>query len=347
MEAIKSARQSLDQEETDSRREFKHVPLGSESLVMVATDSLLKEMTMLYLASKSSKDSPMELLFAFLAHCILLETTSVEERAQDIATANSRLTKIILKIFLPTIFFALDNAASSRNVFYDVDGRIYLALVNFLMDNHTLPMHELIGVTVCDRVQALWSGSNLPSVDFGILAGRFSVSPTSPRKSLVVSKPLRLLRFDNEVFNKELASIQVTGEDDDDGCDSAPKFNFGQGVLFSDTHHWHNSKAILPRHMGGEDTKPKNEWHRRKLLKLEQRFMSNLQRQAGTLTGALGAILAQIVIPPVGSRVNRTKGKGHLALTAKNHETVRALCYVAMYTDDTILGDENHRPVEG
>jgi hypothetical protein len=104
--------------------------------------------------------------------------------------------------------------------------------------------------------------------------------------------------------------------------DSAPKFNFGQGVLFSDTLHWHNNKAILPRHLGGEDTKPKNEWHRRRTLKSEQRFMATLQRQAGTLTGALGLSLAQIVIPSVGSRPNKLKGKSHLVSAVNTREIV-------------------------
>jgi hypothetical protein len=144
------------------------------------------------------------------------------------------------------------------------------------------------------------------------------------------------------VFNKELSSIQVTTEDENtEGFDSAPKFNFGQGVLFSDTHHWHNSKAILPRHLGGEDTKPQTELHRRKILKSEQIFMSNLQRQAGTLTGALGASLSQLVIPPACSRVCRSKGKGDLALATKNHENVCPFSYIAIHIDDAIFRGRN------
>jgi hypothetical protein len=338
MEAVRSARQSLDDEETKVRHLIKCIPLERGATSIVADDSLLKDMMKSYLASTSSKGTHKELLYAFLAHCILLETISVEERARDMAAAHPGLTKIMVKSFLPTIWFAMDNAVSSRNGFRDVDGRIYLDLIKFLIENHTLPIRELIGTSVYDRVQVLWSSFNLPSVDFRAFSKLFPLSPTSPQKPVSVLKPFRLLPFDNDIFNEELSIIQVVGEDEHDVVvDSAPKFNFGAGVMFSDTHHWHNSKAILPKHLGGDDTKPKDEWHRRRMLKAEQRFMSTLQRQAGTLTGALGASLAQIVIPPVGTRANKLKGKGHSALLATNHETVGTPSYNLTDICETIL----------
>ena len=278
---------------------------------MATGDFLLKEMMALYLASSPAKDAPIELLYAFLAHVILLETISVEERARDITSVHSGLNEIMLKIFLPTIFLAMENAVSSCGVSCDVDGRVYIALVYFITRNHTKQIHELIGIPVCERVHLLWSSFKLDPVDFSALATRFPPS-LSPKNIIVVPKPLRLLPFDNDIFTNELSAIQVAGADEDDEVlDSAQKFDFGQGVLFSDTHHWHNKKAILPRHLGGEDTKPTNESHRRRILKSEQRFMATLQRQAGTLTGALGASLAQIVIPPVSSRASKPRGKGH------------------------------------
>jgi ATP-dependent RNA helicase DDX60 len=323
--ATASAHLRLNEEEIKARLGFQYITLGCEFAATVSDDALLGDITTLYLASNFSAEAPAELLFAFLAHSILLETVSVEDRAQHIAPVHSGLTKVILNNFLPAIFLAVENAVSSCGAFCRIDGRIYLALVHFLMDNPTIPMHELLDISICDRVQNLWSRFNLLPVDFGALATRFPNSSSTPQNAVVVPKALRLLPFDNTVFNSELSSVQITCEDENDEIlDAAPQFNFGQGVLFSDTHHWHNSKAILPRHLGGEDSKPKNEWHRRRILKSEQRFMATLQRQAGTLTGALGASLAQIVIPPVGSRSAKPKGKGNLVSSASPRDNVGA-----------------------
>lgn len=271
----------------------------------------MTEVAQVYIASSSSKGIPEELLFLFLAHCIVLETVSVQDRALNLAVIHSGLQAIIVNEFLPAMFFAVEYVASSRGVASDVDGRLFLALVDFSLRNHASPTEELLGVPVVNRVEAIWSGLDLEEVDFEDLEERFPSPIVSPTSATIPSEPIRLLPFDNSVFNEELSVIRVDFEDEEDEIlGAAPKFDFGQGVLFSDTTHWHNSKAILPRHLGGEDNKPIDERHRRRLLKGEQRFMSNLQRQAGTLTGALGASLQQIVISPVGSRSSKQKAKG-------------------------------------
>jgi hypothetical protein len=95
-------------------------------------------------------------------------------------------------------------------------------------------------------------------------------------------------------------------------------FGSGEGTMFSDTRHWHNQKSILPPHLGGEKAKPPppppswsgsklikgkytvKEWLEMKRLKRHQQFMSNLQIQAATITGAAGGVLRQMVIPCVG-----------------------------------------------
>jgi hypothetical protein len=81
---LRSARQSLDDEEANIRKSFKYIPLRRDSTITASVDSMLKEMMALYFASSSAEDVPVELLFAFVAHCILLETISVHERAQDL-----------------------------------------------------------------------------------------------------------------------------------------------------------------------------------------------------------------------------------------------------------------------
>lgn len=117
-----------------------------------------------------------------------------------------------------------------------------------------------------------------------------------------------LLPFSNPVFDEELSLVRVPVKASVEP-DPLGYSDFGQGVLFSDTQHWHNQKAILPSHLGGETPKPVDERMKRRHLRSEQRFMNSLQSQAATIMGAAGKTLQQIVIPVVGTRVSSV---GHL-----------------------------------
>jgi hypothetical protein len=75
---------------------------------------------------------------------------------------------------------------------------------------------------------------------------------------------------------------------------------FDNGTLFNDTRHWHNhKKSLLPKYLGEAPPANTTEWQRKKKLRADQRFMKTLHDQAATLTGASGAALHQIKIPPV------------------------------------------------
>ncbi|KAG8216977.1 hypothetical protein J3R82DRAFT_7282 [Butyriboletus roseoflavus] len=110
-------------------------------------------------------------------------------------------------------------------------------------------------------------------------------------------------------------------EEADEEKTSAPKFPpdvprtgyFDDGALFNDTRHWHNhKKPLLPKHLGGEaPTASTTEWQRKKRLRADQRFMKTLHDQAATLTGASGAALQQIRIPPVSATSNQPQSKKH------------------------------------
>lgn len=281
-----------------------------------STDFCLTKVAQLYQASPAAETAPIELLFSFIVHCILLESLSAAERARHLVELHPQLINICLNSFLPEILVDTGIVVSLYDTFFDVDGRIWLALVAFLMEKQSLPMEEILGCTVFNRIEAIWSSLQLPSVDFGALSTRFPSPPLSLMRTETAPEPLRLLPFSNDVFNKELSAVHVTVEDDvDEEAETAPQFDFGQGILFADTQHWHNNHAILPKYLGGEDPKPIDEKQRRRTLKWEQRFMATFQRQAATLTGALGATLTQIVIPPVGSGSNRQKEKSPAALS--------------------------------
>ena len=265
-----------------------------------------------YLQLKNTKNAPRELLFAFLAHTLLLETISAKERARHLAKINANL-RIALLDFLSGMLSAIKEFTLSTGFVCQVDGRIYVALIDYVVKNHNCHIEDLIGVAAYGQVESIWNALGLPPADFGRFASRFPPADFTPHDSDPLPLTASLLPFDNSILNSELAVIGVGAQDGgNDAFDTAPTFNFGQGVLFSDTSHWHSNKAILPRHLGGADIKPENERHRRAILKREQRFMANLQQQAATLTGASGAILSQIVIAPIseGSKKSKAKEKG-------------------------------------
>ncbi|KAK0440413.1 uncharacterized protein EV420DRAFT_1133707 [Desarmillaria tabescens] len=117
-----------------------------------------------------------------------------------------------------------------------------------------------------------------------------SESKTSPPEPILISTSqtqTQLLPFSHPVFDKALPSIKIPTAGDDRPLKSSEFLNFS--VLFSDTRHWHNSKKIIAP---GEKA-PVVNW---RVLRSNQRYIANLQRQAETLTGASGRGLQQITI---------------------------------------------------
>lgn len=299
---IVMARQSLDAENVRKR-------IGTDILHLswhTTKEACLVAVSQLFLSLTFTRDVPLELLYAFIVHSVLLEGMSIKDRARPLEPLHSELNDILLQCFLPKMFFATESAMTSSDTCLDVDGRVFLSLVRFMIVSISRPMSDIIGSSVCARVEKIWSSIDSPPLDFVKFATRFPV-PSFSTSSLVAREalPFRLLPFDNEVFNTELSSIHVPDQYHDDRIeDSSPvHLVFGGGTVFSDSQHWHNNrKAILPSHLGGADPKPRDERQRRRALKGDQRFMATLQRQAGTLTGALGASLQQIIIPPLRSQ---------------------------------------------
>jgi len=59
-------------------------------------------------------------------------------------------------------------------------------------------------------------------------------------------------------------------------------------------------KAVPPKHLGGDDGKPKGRRTRERMVRNNQRFMRSVEREAKSLSGAKGAPLEQEVITAVG-----------------------------------------------
>jgi hypothetical protein len=233
---------------------------------------------------------------------------------------NHDLKRTLIESFLPRVFFAVENTLAVLNAHVDVDGSIFVALLCFIARNVDEPLGSIVDSDICATVDTVWAEIKLPRPVFSKLSS-YALSDAGPQSAPSPAKPMKLLPFSNPVFDKELSAVHVVveeedkdiddgavhGEDkDNNNADLTERFHFNKGTIFSDTQHWHNNRrAILPRHLGGEDTKYADERHRQRKLRSDQRFMANLQNQAGTLTGASGAALKQIKIPPVGSHAQR------------------------------------------
>jgi hypothetical protein len=327
--AVSTARASLDAE--DTREEFIDTfPALSGHILEDCTAVSLVRISQVYFSMQLSRSPHLELLYIFILHCLVLESVSVEERAQHLKHLHADLLDILTGTFFPILFQAVDVVVSSTDASADIDGHLFVALIWYLIANPSLPMSEVVGSGVYQRTETIWSKLGLPPIDLVSFASQFP-NPAASLPRTLDDKPLRLLPFDNDVFNDALSSIHVEVDQNIEiPFPTQAHLEFGGGMLFTDTRHWHNpNKSILPKHLGGEDTKPKDSRQRRKALRKDQNFMKVLLRQAETLTGALGTTLEQAVIAPVGSTQNSRSSK--MRPSAKVSQQVTSLTWVLIH----------------
>ena len=242
-----------------------------------------------------------EVLFAFLAHLIIVPTLTVQQRAQKLVPLHPLLSKLIVHAFLPAAFLALESVLVYSKP--AVDGHVFVALLNFTIEHADLSPAETVGDAVFTRLDGLWTSANLGRCDFAALATRFP-SPAQPSANMAGSPPVRrLLPFTNPVFDEHLAIVTANVEDEDPP-DTIIHLDFN--TVFNDVYHWHNHKrSILPSHLGGETYQPLDARQRFRVLRRSQQFMKSMERQAQTLTGVFGIPLQRMIIPSVGSQPQR------------------------------------------
>jgi hypothetical protein len=250
-----------------------------------------------------------ELTSLFFLHIIILPTLPVSERARPHEDLNEDLVAMLVGTFLPKINPVMASFILKSNRFVDIDGRVFTRILRYTTsDGHcqTNALTELVGPEVSSRLETVWRSANAPSPDFIKLSTCFP-NRGDPEPSSTPSdgpKPFTLLPFHNHIFDEELAVVHVKVSDEDQ-TSSSPSLEFCQGTPFTDTKHWHNNhRAILPKHLGGEEWKDADERSRQKRLRRGQRFMSNMQRLAASLTGASGKALEQILITSTGRKVS-------------------------------------------
>ncbi|KAI9567890.1 hypothetical protein HD554DRAFT_2314563 [Boletus coccyginus] len=244
---------------------------------------------------------------------VLLPRLSTQDRARRLEPMKAKFKHFLASDFLPGVFCAMEVAMTSLNTTIDIDVRLFIALVRFLAENHPLSSRDIFGNEVNKIVRDNLSPFSVPISAFSQFAAVFLPLPALAHTPM--ENMLGLLPFSNRIFNDEWDTNSEKEET------SVPKFlpevprtgYFDDGTLFHDTRHWHNhKKPQFPRQLGGEvPSGPANavEWQRRKRLRADQRFMKTLHDQAATLTGASGAALHQIKIPPVGAASSQPPSK--------------------------------------
>ncbi|KAI0048817.1 P-loop containing nucleoside triphosphate hydrolase protein [Auriscalpium vulgare] len=242
-----------------------------------------------------------ELLYAYLVHLLLLDSLSLGDRSGPVEAWDVESDKVS-RAFLLHVYAELVTILAHSTVVLDMDGMVFARLLRFLAMHVTItPISSLIGDDIHSRAQSIWSTAAAPKVNLGKLA---TVLGTASPVEHEAPGPAgyKLIPFQNEFFDAELVSVHVSVSDEP--VTSGQRREFSDGTPFQEVAHWHNDRrAILPKHLGGEDYKRDEEWQRLKTLRREQWHMRDMQRVAATLTGASGTSLQQIRITPTGRTV--------------------------------------------
>lgn len=131
--------------------------------------------------------------------------------------------------------------------------------------------------------------------------------------------------FSNPVFDAHLASVHVAVSEAPNSTSTPNRLS---SEIFSDTQHWHNAKPLLPTYQGGAPPPVLDARARKKAQRKEQRYMASMQKNAASLTGALGRALMAQSIPAVGNRAKvKVAGNGKAAVVraVPKKEQVKAL----------------------
>jgi len=255
-----------------------------------------------FLSTTNGADGPLRraILWVFLAHGILLRSLPLELRSQAEPSLPpvlvSTLTRHILPDLLTAFGLCLPNELTTQP---PIDGRIFGLLLAQLIQPNAVPS-KVLGAETFKTTQAFWSSVTSDAVDFSVLK-TFSTGPAGVTKSPAPEfDDFPLYPFDNQVFNEAFESVAVTTRSST-SLDAVPPplLEFGGNSIFTSSTRRRTEKAVPPKHLGGDDGKPKDRRAREKMLRNNQRFMRNLERQAKSLSGAKGAPLEQEVITAI------------------------------------------------
>ncbi|CAE6542924.1 unnamed protein product [Rhizoctonia solani] len=251
----------------------------------------------------AESQDPMDEAFAFIfvAAQLALAHMSVQQRALNQCVVDPGISEYLKSSFYPAIFRHLGANLVNPAFFPDLDGNLFLILLNCTLKLPGGSLDDAFGENLAQDVSSAWQTAGLSIPNLGILSSQFAFTPHQAVK--VPLPTLDLLPFSHPVFDKYLPYIATLSEDQK--SDEMLKRTRIEALCdgpFVDEKHWHNDKSILPKHLGGSDDRAQvTDWERRKRLRRDQRFMANLQRHAQTMIGAKGQPIKRIVITEVGA----------------------------------------------
>lgn len=156
----------------------------------------------------ASTSIPIELLYIFILHCILLRDISVRERARQVEDLNPALLRIILDDFLPTMMLVITRSLISflPAVPFDMYGKVFCSLIRYSIINHSEPLSTLVGEPAYMVLAELGS----LSVSLSNFAARFPHHASRPalNASTKGEHYHRLLSFNDDVFGTAWSTFQ-------------------------------------------------------------------------------------------------------------------------------------------
>ena len=260
-----------------------------------------------YLQDASGEMEYPDLLWCFILHCEALPLIPLRNRAIGSQRCNQDLDAHLQGHFLPKLFSLIDSCLAEQNLDLDIDGNVFIAFLGILLSDGALSLPQQLGDSLSQIATLVKPLSDNPP-HFDPLRSKFpaQLSRFNPRPLAAV--PKKLLPFHHDTFDERFSLIELSSNESEKAIEYGA-LEFGRDTAFNDKYHWHNTKKhILPKHLGGEQTKPSDEWQRMKMMKGHQRFMARLTADAATLTGALGARFNRLTI--VTGRTDEVQGKG-------------------------------------
>ncbi|KAG8870515.1 hypothetical protein FRB97_009692, partial [Tulasnella sp. 331] len=272
------------------------------------------------------------IIYLFIAHVLLLSRLPISDRAQSYPLLHLKLQEGLRQTMLPILFERLADGLpvltpSEREIVrLDLDGRVFLHLLHFVIAKPSAKLDELVGAETSREVEEVWEailgrGGEPRQIDLSALQARFPNPSDAPMKQSITEGEtfLKVLPFHNEAFAEHFSAINIEVQDEGDpGPSPVTQKSFanlqvgGQptehtrkkvaiqqpGAQVAKQNKWGAAAAVGGRNSQKRETD--EDWARIRREKKRQRQMASLMKHAQSLTGAKGAPLEPIVIAPTG-----------------------------------------------
>lgn len=276
----------------------------TQAVLLHAVSNIVTEGSM---SSDGIQDS---MLALYLCHANILLALPFKYRAQRMPLISRELNAYLEDIFLPSIYSSLCRSIASLPndsqglPDFDLDGRIFCILLSSILSS-TLPLRNIIGDELLAMTTSQATEIGISTIDIDTLRDRFPNQPAEIKDNPREEVRSTLLPFSNAVFDRYMGSIHVNVSEAPTSAPMPNRLEFN--TVFKDGVHWHSRDPLLPVYLGGIASPSVSGWERKRRERKEQRQMASVQRSAASLTGALGGILRQQVIPVVGKRLAAIK----------------------------------------